>query len=371
MRSKSICFVTTGDIQKIAMAKRALGLANPLVELGWKVSILMDDTPENRHRASLECSNDVSVFFNRYKSIINEIVVKSKIIKQLSPSIVYNCAPALRDLIIIPSKTSLVTEHSELTTKMEHIKGINYLKFLFLEFYSIFKSDALINASKFLQTFFKKRADSVGKSKLPMLYLPYAFNFKSSFIEHVGSFKFTKGKNDKYIVYLGSLDRTYGAFTMLGAFERIKKSNRNIKLVLCGKGADYENVKKIVRTHKLEDTVFVRGFVPEEDIPYYFSLADAFLSPMNNTIKDWARCPSKLYMYLPYNKPVITCKIGEPYEVLKDKGFYFEPSDELSLANTILQLYDDNIWKVDYQSSLHEWKQRAVVLDEFLKKYVL
>ena len=49
---------------------------------------------------------------------------------------------------------------------------------------------------------------------------------------------------------------------MLGAFERIKKSNRNIKLVLCGKGADYENVKKIVRTHKLEDTVFVRGFVP-------------------------------------------------------------------------------------------------------------
>ena len=44
---KSICFVTTGDIKDIATAKRALGLANPLTELGWQVSIIMEDTEEN------------------------------------------------------------------------------------------------------------------------------------------------------------------------------------------------------------------------------------------------------------------------------------------------------------------------------------
>ena len=40
---KSICFVTTGDIKDIATAKRALGLANPLSDLGWQVSIIMED----------------------------------------------------------------------------------------------------------------------------------------------------------------------------------------------------------------------------------------------------------------------------------------------------------------------------------------
>ena len=46
--------MATGDIKNIATAKRASGLANPLVDLGWDVSILMEDTEENRHRVSMK-----------------------------------------------------------------------------------------------------------------------------------------------------------------------------------------------------------------------------------------------------------------------------------------------------------------------------
>ena len=60
---KSICFVTTGDIKDIATAKRALGLANPLSDLGWEVSIIMEDTEENKHRVRLECDERVHVFY--------------------------------------------------------------------------------------------------------------------------------------------------------------------------------------------------------------------------------------------------------------------------------------------------------------------
>lgn len=45
-----ICFITTGDIKNIATAKRALGLANPLADLGWEVSIIMENCEENKHR---------------------------------------------------------------------------------------------------------------------------------------------------------------------------------------------------------------------------------------------------------------------------------------------------------------------------------
>lgn len=58
-----ICFITTGDIKSIATAKRALGLANHLSDLEWKVSIIMDDTEENHHRAELECDSRTKVYF--------------------------------------------------------------------------------------------------------------------------------------------------------------------------------------------------------------------------------------------------------------------------------------------------------------------
>ena len=58
-----ICFVTTGDMKNNASSKRALGLAKYLVDIGWRVSILMEDTIENRHHVQMECSNDINVYF--------------------------------------------------------------------------------------------------------------------------------------------------------------------------------------------------------------------------------------------------------------------------------------------------------------------
>lgn len=48
-----ICFITTGDIKNIATAKRALGLANPLADLGWEVSIIMENCEEKLRK---ECN---------------------------------------------------------------------------------------------------------------------------------------------------------------------------------------------------------------------------------------------------------------------------------------------------------------------------
>lgn len=71
-RLKTICFVTTGDIAAIATAKRALGLANPLSDLGWKVHVIMEDTDENRHRAAMECDERTGVHFLTYNSSFDE-----------------------------------------------------------------------------------------------------------------------------------------------------------------------------------------------------------------------------------------------------------------------------------------------------------
>ena len=76
-----ICFVTTGDIKSIATAKRALGLANPLVEMGWEVSVIMEDTEENKKRVAMECNNDrIRVYYYNHCSVVQEIRIKNRTI---------------------------------------------------------------------------------------------------------------------------------------------------------------------------------------------------------------------------------------------------------------------------------------------------
>ena len=52
-----ICFVTFGNVTDYATLKRATGLAEPLIARGHSVSIVIEDTFDNRARLTFECPN--------------------------------------------------------------------------------------------------------------------------------------------------------------------------------------------------------------------------------------------------------------------------------------------------------------------------
>lgn len=362
-----ICFVTTGDIKSIATAKRALGLANHLSDLGWDVSIIMEDTEENRHRVQLECDERTIVYFQKYQSAFDEVKKKNVIIKKIKPDVLYICAFVFRNIVGLGFKCIKLVEHSELQSGIRNVRSLFRLRAVIQELVSVFYSTGLLNASKYLQNHFQKIAKKLGRGRMPMLYFPYAYNKKVCQIVHKDNL-IKKEKEDRFFVYLGSLAENYGAFTMIKAFELIHKQHSSFHLLLLGKGPDYDKVIKYVKDNNIQTYVHPLGFIDEEDISAYFTLADAFISPMNNTIQDKARCPSKLYMYLPYNRPIITCRIGEPYEVLKEHGVYFESGSEESLAQTINTLAKKNYWKLEINPMIHEWEVRAKEFDCWIRK---
>lgn len=362
-----ICFVTTGDIKSIATAKRALGLANYLSDLGWDVSIIMEDTEENRHRVQLECDERTIVYFQKYQSAFDEVKKKNVIIKKIKPDVLYICAFVFRNIVGFRFKCIKLVEHSELQSGIRNVRSLFRLRAGIQELISVFYSTGLLNASKYLQNHFQKLAKKLGRERMPMLYFPYAYNRKIFQIPPKNNL-IQKKNEDRFFVYLGSLAENYGAFTMIKAFELINKQHPFFHLLLLGKGPDYTKVVQYVKENNLQTYVHTLGFVEEEDISSYFTLADAFISPMNNTVQDKARCPSKLYMYLPYMKPIITCRIGEPYEVLREHGVYFEPGSEVSLAKAIDDMANNEFWKLDIDPLMHEWEIRAKELDCWIRK---
>lgn len=356
-----ICFVTTGDIKSISTAKRALGMANPLADHGWKVSIIMEDTEENRIRVSLECNNKIRLYFFKSTSAFKEIREKCRIVQQIRPDYLYICAFVTRNIIPLGFSCKKIVEHCELQSGIPDIRGINRIRVICNEFLSIIYADYLLNASKYLQNCYLSRCRKLGKNNMPNYYFPYAY---STGVLNPINIDYNDDRFRPYLgktifVFLGTITRNYGVFTILEAVEHLKSRYNNFKVLIFGRGRHYEEAISYIETHGLNDFVEMPGYIKEEDISTYFSLADCFISPMNDTIQDWARCPSKLYMYLPFEKPVITCKIGEPYEVLKETGLYYSPGNSIEMSQQMEHVILKDFIFTPIDASLHSWNYRT------------
>lgn len=365
-----ICFITTGDIKTIATSKRALGLTNPLADLGWEVSVIMEDTEENHHRFSLECDERIKVQYYPHCSCKQEWKYKNEFIKENNPDYLYICAFVTRNIVGIGHRSKKLVEHSELQTGIPDVKGVKRAITYGYEFYSIVYADGLLNASRYLQNIYKKRAKKVFKSNLPMLYYPYAYNPS---VINVNSKKEAADKYPQFantinFVFLGTVTRNYGVFTILDAVRELKEKCSNFRMLVLGKGRHYDEAVAYVEQEQLLDIVYIPGFVEEEVISDFFSLATAFISPMNDTVQDRARCPSKMYLYVPYKKPIITCKIGEPYEILKDEGNYYETGNSHSLAEQMVNVIQKNKTAININPELFTWETRAKELDDWISK---
>lgn len=362
---KTIGFVTTGDIAAIATAKRALGLANPLSDLGWMVHVIMEDTDENRHRAAMECDERVKVHFMSYTSPIDEKNKKSSLLEEIKPDYVYLCAFVFRNMVSVNFKCKKLVEHSELRSAITDVSWWRRGYELFSEYYSLVYADGILNASVYLQKLNRKRAGRILREKLPMLYFPYAYNGDlCKMVVRKDCVGWEKSDGDVFVTYLGSLSRAYRTIDIAKAVHRIGRVD--IKLLLLGDGDDRQRIQAYVAENNLEQQVWMPGYVNEELIPTFFSLTDVFVLPMNDTVQDKARCPSKLYMYLPYGKPIVTAKVGEPYEVLKDNGIYYATGSVDDLSRAILTALTKKTLGLD--SRCHEWTERAKQFDEWIKR---
>jgi glycosyltransferase involved in cell wall biosynthesis len=360
-----ICFYTTGDIKTLATMKRALGMTNPLVKLGWEVSIIALDTIENRKRIELEAESAKTYYFNTVKTF-KEVLEKNKLLKIIKPDVVWICSLGVRNFILPTNKYKILVEHSELSSAIPDNRGLKKILIKFFELFSLFY-DGSICASAYLYEYYKMKAKKYFRT-IPIHYTPYAYNpiiinlpavKYQALLGQYGSFK--------NFLYMGTITKNYGLFTMLEAVKILRDSYNNFKLFLLGNGRDKEKAINFINSNNLTDNVVITGYVEESDLISYFKLANAFISPLNDTIQDWARCPSKIYMYLPFNKPILTCAIGEAKEIFGEKGYYFDSIKPETLSTLMLKICQNNINKNAIEIDLHSWEQRSIDFNNWYK----
>lgn len=124
----------------------------------------------------------------------------------------------------------------------------------------------------------------------------------------------------KIIISVGSLIKEKGYFELLSVFAKLNRED--LILIICGEGAEKENLEKFCRELKIEKKVIFAGSVGREEIWNYFFGSDIFM------LFSKSESLGMVFWEAMYaGLPVIGTPVGGVKETIGDdseRGFYFK-----------------------------------------------
>ena len=143
--------------------------------------------------------------------------------------------------------------------------------------------------------------------------------------------------NDDFILYVGRLQARKNIGRLVGAYSQIRKSGYRHKLVVVGKaGSLFQPVLSKIRELRLESEILFRGYVPDEDLPCFYSGADVFAYP---SFYEGFGLP--VLESMACGTPVVTSQGSSLDEIAGNAALFIDPLDELSIANALKRLLGD------------------------------
>ena len=144
-------------------------------------------------------------------------------------------------------------------------------------------------------------------------------------------------------------------FTLIKAADRIRKINKKIKFMIAGIGISKEEIVTEIKKRKLESTIKMLGFVSDEELPYYYGVADLFLLTSR---EEWFGIVFIEAMAAAL--PIITTNVDACPEVVANGGVFFDNGDVDELTKLIIKLVNNE----DLRKTLAvNSKKRALLFD--------
>lgn len=145
----------------------------------------------------------------------------------------------------------------------------------------------------------------------------------------------------KVLVFFGFLRPKKGLEYLVEAALKARMSLPNLVVLIVG--GTHERMPDVSRSlhhycqEKRADFIFFTGFVPEEELPIYFSAADAFIFSYNDSI---ASASGAMHMILGYGKAIIATNIPKFCELREaEAGIIVPPNDSDALCNAIVSVF--------------------------------
>lgn len=137
------------------------------------------------------------------------------------------------------------------------------------------------------------------------------------------------------LMFAGNVGTAQSIPTILNA-AKLLESEKQLRWHIVGDGSELENLKKLTAQLRLENVIF-HGRKPMEEMPAYYSMADAMLLTLTADPFVSMTLPGKVQTYMAAGKPILAAGDGEIKAVLNKAncGFCAPAEDAQGLADAV------------------------------------
>lgn len=175
-------------------------------------------------------------------------------------------------------------------------------------------------------------------------------------------------KEKPILLFVGRLDAEKNIDQVICASAQTMKE-ADFCLVIAGKGFEAVNLQKLAKKLKIDDKVFFTGFVPDEDLPFLYKIADCFINA----------CPFELQCIavmeaMATGLPVIAVNAGALPHLARENenGLLFPPGDISTLKKKIIEMISNKEKRgMMGQKSLEIIKEHSIeaTIEKYLEIY--
>lgn len=170
------------------------------------------------------------------------------------------------------------------------------------------------------------------------------------------------GIDRNMILYLGGFSPRKNVKSILVAFSMIYEGlSKDYKIVIIGSAKDdHQFLTKLAQSLGIGDRVFFTGYVPYEDLPYFYNGADVFVYP---SLYEGFGLP--ILEAISCGTPTITSNVSSIPEVAGDGALLINPFDTEELAKAIVEVLEDSSLKAELisrgfeRASFFSWEKTA------------
>lgn len=147
----------------------------------------------------------------------------------------------------------------------------------------------------------------------------------------------------RFILYVGAIEPRKNVPLLLRAFKRLVDEGYPHHLVIPGKmGWLVGDVPELIERLGISEKVRLLGYVPYEELPSIYNLADLFVYP--SLYEGFGLPPLEA---MACGTPVITTNISSMPEVVEDGGILVPPNDDNALFEAMVRILTDDRLRQD------------------------
>ena len=202
--------------------------------------------------------------------------------------------------------------------------------------FSVNKAGKIIAVSKTTKKDVLKNYQ-IGEEKVAVIYNGYEKQInklKNENFELIEKFKF---KNEKYILFVGTIQPRKNLKTLIDAFSKFLQINKDFKLIIVGKkGWLYESIFEKVKAMKLEKKVIFTDHVSDSELIWLYKNAFCLVLP---SLYEGFGIP--VLEAMNFDCPVVASFSSSLPEIGGDASLYFDPKNPDNLLEKLKSLKEN------------------------------